>query len=452
MPVRIFRQRSGLKAASAIETAISLPVFLFMVLFLIDLARYFLINVGLNYAAHLAVDYASKIEVETSTYDTSIPSDPSLSSRCSSNICTCKNPGSSDPLKPDECSEYRARVIEIMNRAQNAAALFARGSSDAGSTKLYKMELYPKTGDSANCDYTDISGIPDSPALEFDGAFLRTGACALVIDGPVTYVQHSSRPFSYGWPESSKDESWPAVLSQDPLEVRFLLNFDWITPGISDTTMDIRAHAYRVTKAFGVGAPPQNTHTPTRTRTPTRSPTNTSTITNTPTITSTPTATGTPTATATVTQTPTITQTPTVTPTPTVTNSPTVTRTPTWTPTFTHTFTPTTTGTATRTPTITPTFTATGTPTITRTPTQTGTPTATATQTATPTVTATRTKTSTPTVTSTPTATRTITPTATATATPDCSGRCNGYLMACSDENQDFCTTFCDWDCLLGGD
>jgi len=380
-PLSLFNR----KGASLIEAVISLPLFLLIILFFIDIARFFFVYVIVNYAAYDAVDFASKSIVETDTTQVACTSSSSA------------------------CADYIELVSSILAKAENTALLVASSSDSASGAQLrsfshYEPSLYPSE------DPQNYSGLSSTPILS-DVAFLRPGERVIRDKDTDEEIEiaHATRPFGqgagFGWPTFG--ESWPQVLETNPLEVRIDVRFTAVTPGVPTLEIRARQYSYRAARFFGVGFQAVPTTAPTAT--PTLEPTATPTITPeppTPTMTPTPTNTGTPTQTPTATATPTNTSTPTVTPTPTNTGTPTQTPTATATPTQTNT------------PTITPTPTQTGTPTPTPTPTETGQPTATPTITQTPTATGTATATPTASPSATPTMTPTVSPTPTETMTP----------------------------------
>mgnify|MGYP000402315001 CR=1 FL=1 len=453
--------------ASLVEAVLTIPVFFLLVFFFIDISRWFIISVVLNYAAQRAADWASKIEIEVPTDEVACQTPP-----CSNNDC---------------CANYRQRIQAVLNRALETAHIVVSPSSNRESlARLVKFTLY----DEATYSIPEYnSGLEH---IDADAVFIRPGEKALR-DGEDGggEIGHPTRPFREegapgepdppaprpGWPNPELGETWEHVLAAHPFEVRFEVVFRPVTPFIGPLRMTVAQQGYRQTGAFGVPIARIPSPTPTATSTATVTSTPTATATEAP-PTNTPTGTSTPTMTATATVTPTVTATSTATSTATITGTPTQTATPTATPacheppcnnrrswndclvcahcpcdpacldlcqhdeqagkerpceecweeyifvrcadcpTATPTGTPTVTGTATVTPTITLTPTVTITPTITQTPTVTSTPTHTLTTTPTETPTVTGTPTSTSTVTSTPTATMTGTPTSTATVTP----------------------------------
>ena len=421
-----FIRRAKTRRGSAlVEAAISLPIFILFILFIIDLTRYFFIYSVLNLATHTAVDYASKIEIETNT---------------SPSACS---------IKPASCESFVKRIrnsgdaldqLTILGKALKQSLLVASPSTSLTGARLVRFRHY-------SSPEQIINGSGGGPITPFDAdvAFLRPGERAAVLDQNGTptgeFVDHLTRGYGMeaepgkGWPKSSLGENWDTVFIANPLEVRARVIFTPITPLVPSITIEARAHAYKRVQNAGVGGLAISTST----ATPTATGTATTTQTATPTITLTPTITPTPTRTPTPTQTPTATSTPTATgPTPTITHTPTNTPTRTDTPTVTNTLTPTPTSTG---PTVTPTNTSTvtNTATATNTPTVTLTPTNTNTVTQTPTVTPTPTRTSTPTVTLTPTMTVTKTPTETPSPTPtfncdpcaECSGVDCGSTGTC---------------------
>lgn len=450
-----------------VEAALTVWIFLVLVLFFIDLARFFFVYVVMELAAHRAVDYASKIEVE-------VPITEEFCTASAANLASCNN--------------YRTRVTKIIKKATDLATMVASPSnSTSGSVRLRQFTLYgndyrinPRNSDVRQKIW------PSFAELSGDAAFIRPGEKAVRITDGAEEFNHPTRPFDNTNPTSGNRRNWPAagegwgaVMEKEPLLVRMEASFGPVTPFIPRLNILVEQAAYRRTRVFGLGGPilvpePPPTATPTRTATQTSTitpnppvPTNTATWTATPTVS--PTATLTPTNTAMNTPNPCSICISPLNPTcplsnpfacqscstgsgycwdnnccagvPTVTPMPTSTRTPTSTPTNTPTRTatgtpPTLTPSPTRTSTPTASRTATVTPTASRTPTASITPTASRT----PTVTATATATQSPTVT--PTATRTFTPTVTNTPRVDTcdSMRCDLCSVAdvtafCHDNN-----------------
>jgi hypothetical protein len=331
------------RGATLIEAAIGIPIFLLVILFLIDLARYFFVSVVANYAVYQAVDFASKSIVEVDT-----------------TFAACvrvTSDGTTETLPP--CVAYRTLVENIIKRAEDVLFLVASDSTTTSSAaRLEQFSHYEGTQYSGR----NKSGL--GSAITGHVAFLRPGE--IVLKGSSTTIQHSTRPFGEnageGWPASG--ESWGQIFEGHPLEVRAEIVFSPVTPFFPSLTINARQYAFRAVRFFGAGfaplptpPPPAPTPSPTSTQTPvppeptlTSTPTNTGTATGTPTITGTATNTGTPTNTGTATNT------------GTPTNTGTATGTPTNTGTATNTGTPTSTGTATGTPTATGTATATPTP------------------------------------------------------------------------------------------
>lgn len=372
--------------AALVETALTLIIFLVLTLALFDIARYFMIDAVLRYAAYVGADLATKSdEMDADTAETG-------------NI----------PDYVDRVDEILDRVIEISNIVTCAPAAQCRA-------RRLEFEHYYDASDSFQSQITDLG----NGTTIREAALYRPGEkVRLVLSG--AEFDHPTRPYGVtgtqgsGWPSSPED--WNTIYrAGNPIAVRIAVEFRPITPLVEamlgTIINDVVQFGIRKVNLGGVPIPQLP---------PTESPMPSATRTATPTETNAPvpSATRTATATRTITLTPTITSTPTITLTPTITSTPTISSTPTITSTTTATRTATATRTITLTPTITPTRTITLTPTITQTPTITSTPT----QSSTPTVTSTRTMT--PTTTQTFTVTSTPTPTATPTDTPDCESCC----------------------------
>lgn len=400
-----------------VEFALVFPLFLLIVLSIIEAARYWttanLLLMSVQRAASEAARYDS-LGVDIRRLDAVDPPCPSNGSVDQSRYC-----------------KFVTDRDQVLSRATELpfAGFIAPGDSDA-HIRFVRFKL-------SAIENPDL-GIVLEPWVEdqsqVDAILVRPGESFISVDGSYTYTHP-------GYGVLKETDQMEALVKDFPLVVYARVEFNWLIPFLSGTFVDAQGFAWlervydgSIPELFGPPPtpepPPTATTTPTVTATPTITRTATAsatpTITLTPTVTLTPTETGTPTITPTPTETgtpthtPTITQTPTNTLTPTITNTPTQTHTRTPTPTRTSTGTATNTPTITLTPTITQTPTITSTPTITGTPTKTGTPTQTATITNTPTITATPTETGTPTATRTPTNSPTSanTPTATATFEP----------------------------------
>ena len=345
--------------ATMVEATLALPIFIISVLFLIDLLRYFIVYVLLQYAAYSGADLATKLETELDTYSTSCPNPP----------CNCDS-------NPADCTRYEQIAQRVTSQTEAIARLMAHASNETGaSVRLVQFDHF------ISGDFTwedggggQYAGSGLSP-FSADSAVLRPGE-RVQAQPSGEFFENTIRPWNRGsgcsdcnsppacpackWP--ARGETWGSVLQNVPIEVRVHAIMRPITPFIPEMTIVGRSFGYRAARrgAGDVNIPSTSTYTPT--------PTSTTTLTPLPTNTP-----ATPTSTV-------------PSPTPTNTGSPTATV-PSPTPTWTFTPTPTSTG-PTATPTVpkpSPTASATGSATATATPV---TPTATATP-VTPTPTAT---------------------------------------------------------------
>lgn len=277
-----------------LEAAISLPVFILLTLYFIDIARYCFVMLLLNYAARTGVTMAARSPVETMTDQVSCPS---------------------DNLAP--CQEYNDLVDRIDQQVKGVARLV----SDSG-VQLVPFQVYRAS------DYQDpqISGSLQQKETTFP--FLRPGEHAYrTTDG--TYYDHPTRPWgttnSTGWPKPGAT-TWDPILETNPVVIHLEGQFRTLTPFLGPMNVRVTQYAFRRTGMASGPLSQLGTPEPTftRTNTPTRTPT--------PTRTNTPTRTATPIGSAT----PTGTKTPTLVP-PGPTRTPLPTRTPTRTPTATPT-------------------------------------------------------------------------------------------------------------------
>jgi hypothetical protein len=339
--------------ATVLETAVSLFVFLAFVFGIIDIARYYVVNLGMQYAVHAGVDLGAKLELEQDTSNTN---------------CT----GAAD----DPCSKLMQSYRAIAARVTKYADTFTSRHDLESSAQRIAFEHFYES------EHSHVS----SPSWVSDIIVLRPGEIAREQRNPSTTYEVPYRPFDgngdgdsddedEGWPKPG--ESWNEVLRQHPFAVRVAVDFKFITPLLPATRIEVEQYGFRHSKPFGnsplsepIPTPTVVEPTATPTSTPSETPTGTATV---------------PVDTPTITPTPEDTETPTITPTPEDTDTPTITPTPTETGTATNTATVTNTPTITETPTITPTPTITLTPTETTTPTETATPTETGTPTETPT-------------------------------------------------------------------
>jgi hypothetical protein len=393
------------RGASFIEFVAIFPVLFFFVVGLIDIVRYWAVRIVIQ----AGVDRASVMASRLSGLD--------------SDVKVYGGQDGLDEFNQEESlsgdrGELRSFILardEVLREAAKFPLAYMVGSADSSPLVHFK-------GIRASLSNGPGDSILGTPPTTYNAALLRPGD-RYQRTSDSSWVEHPGNQDSQVCDLSADEADFPfdscqmsttleRALRIYPVVLHAEIQFGWITPFLSPTTMTVTSAAYR--EALWSGAV-QEPFLP-----PPLPPTETPTITATPTITNTPL----PSSTPTVTRTPTITNTPTVTMTRTATLTPTITQTPTITATATQTSTITSTPTITQTPTTTPTRTITPTPTITLTPTITSTPTNTSTRTSTPTITQTPTitltptQTLTPTITQTPTVTRTPTATRTATSTP----------------------------------
>jgi len=257
-----------------IEAALSLPILLFFLLFIIDLGRYFFIFLILNYAAYSAVDLSTKLEFESNI---------NLSCNCAA------EPESS-------CCGYQERLRRVMERALSTANLVASSSGNVESKARLQSFAHYHSLDYTGDMQVSASVFEDVPVI-YDVAILRPGEKARRHIPPPgagedEYVNHSTRAFpevipssGLGWPQGG--ETWLGVLAAHPLEVRLEVLFEPVTPFFPSLRIAASQLGFRKTGAFG-GVPPQIDMPPTNTPQPTATPTPTGTPIPPPTATPTP--------------------------------------------------------------------------------------------------------------------------------------------------------------------
>ena len=330
------------RGAALVETAITMLIFLVMVLFFIDISRYFYILGVLNYATYIGADAASKLEMEVSTTWEDCNSEPA-------NPC-------------GDCVAYMKRWKVVRDRVRRIANLVSSPHDvESRARRIQFRHYFDPPQQSHPCLSFNLPDENGEQIFQSDVIVIRPGEHAASWqedEYPALNFEVSTRPFNAdtGWPQAG--ESWTRILRDHPLGVAIFVDFRPVTPFLPSFTLSTANFSRRITRVIGQAIPVQPTPPPTMTNTPVSVPTPTATRTPggpTPTFTATGTATNTrtpsPTGTVTRTRTPTRTATATVTGTPPAT--PTATNTRTWTPTRTATATRTATGTAS--PTMTPT-------------------------------------------------------------------------------------------------
>ncbi|MDZ4785276.1 MAG: TadE family protein, partial [bacterium] len=110
-----------LKGVSYIEAVFVLPVFILLVIAVIDFAWYITTYVFFSYGAQVAVDWASKVQIETPTTVSACTDDETL------------------------CTEYEARVNKIITKALNIAKFIATDSATPSKVQLLPFVLYDAT-------------------------------------------------------------------------------------------------------------------------------------------------------------------------------------------------------------------------------------------------------------------------------------------------------------------
>lgn len=244
--------------ASLIEVALSLPLFMLLILFIVDVSRYFFIYVMLNLAAQRAVDYAAKLPVDINI---------------GVNACS---------IDAQACTDYRARVEGILKVATDLAERVVARSDSNNETRLISLTHFAPDIYTGQNQLGIGSLVADAGLVRPGERLIRQGGSA---SDSEALFDHPTRPYGtarfYGPPANG--ESWALLLENHPLVLHMEALYSPITPGIPELSMQIDQIAYRRSNKFGVAPPPAPTlaagptstrpaPTPTRTFTPTPTP------------------------------------------------------------------------------------------------------------------------------------------------------------------------------------
>lgn len=234
------------KGASFVEVAVTLPIMLLCMLFLIDLTWYFVTYSVLSYAVHEGADIAAKIPVETDT-----------------STVACGS-ASEDSYKLDLCYRYLVEVSALVNEVDKTADLISSRGKDSG--RVYRLR-YNHYYDTAQTFRGRKSGtqIEQPSALSGYTGFIRPGERIKTELGDVH--DHPSRPFysvdpkaAQGWPGTS--ESWASVLASNPVEITISAVYRPLTLLLPDVPITVSAFAYRKTGLGGRGQRTYSEHIP----------------------------------------------------------------------------------------------------------------------------------------------------------------------------------------------
>lgn len=301
----IWTQRSG---ASYVEVALALPICLFLLMIIIDVARYWAVRTVAQYGVNAGASLAAKVDGIT------------IDDR---NLVIAN---------PDQLQKLVQARNAIIAEASNAAlGVMIRPAGQSGMVRAVAHSVTNGKVNGNGIEPDEKSVIVLRPGdmfkrVDSDGYTAYSGSCATPLvctncgaDGAPSAPVPANSDFCPLGGELS------AFLKVFPIEVFMEVNFSWLIPLIPDSTIRVRAYAYRERTWDGAVIEPFDggdefaTPTPTPTFPPTATagpPTLTPTVTNTPLNTNTATATITGTIpTQTATSTATITNTPTSTPT-----------------------------------------------------------------------------------------------------------------------------------------
>lgn len=226
------------RGASFVEVVLTLPIMLLCMLFLVDLAWYFVTYSVLSYAVHEGADIAAKIPVETDT----------SSVACGST--------STDEYKKDLCLKYLTEVTALLATVDATADLISSRGKDSGRVYRLRYDHYYETGHAFVGQKIGSPEVLPSAMSAYSG-FIRPGERIRSELGDIH--EHPSRPFvdpsqanpasGVGWPSST--ESWASVLSVNPIETTISGVYKPLTPFFPDVPIRVSAFAYRKTGLGG---------------------------------------------------------------------------------------------------------------------------------------------------------------------------------------------------------
>ncbi|MCB0310330.1 MAG: pilus assembly protein [Bdellovibrionales bacterium] len=226
-----FRDARG---ATMVEGALVSMLFVLLVLFITDVARYFYSYAVMSYAVSRGADLASKSRVEVYTNQETCPTQPGH----------------------NECTDYFERVQQVIDKTLAIANLATSPSDEnSGGVRRKSFQHYFESPQQI------YDGTSDRPR-NWDVAFLRPGEKVKVLENgeEITYPD-DLRPFTRedgefgprGWP--GPGENWGEILADVPLILEMRASFRPITPLLPDLPIKVRSTAFRRTPSKGIGVP-----------------------------------------------------------------------------------------------------------------------------------------------------------------------------------------------------
>lgn len=282
------RRSTGDTGAALVEAAITIPTFLAVVFFTIDISRYFFISYMLEYAAFKVADVISK--------DRRIKSDLSAAGTAQdrSDYLALYQEANAIALK------YGGIVASAYNAPSSAAVRFLK------SSVLLPTDFPPCPASNTG---SAVSSSLQATNFLMNVAVIRPGEQAYFYLDPEDSskkltVSHNFRGTAYessnrcyqGWPHAAEGETWESVCQSNPVQVEIRALMEPLTPFFPKVMISVKQFAYcnlqdpgfqQPYKPFSQPPPtatPGNTATPTATvdpygpppaDTPTPTPTNT---------------------------------------------------------------------------------------------------------------------------------------------------------------------------------
>jgi hypothetical protein len=232
----------GKAGAALVEAALTLPLFCMILLFFVDLSRYFYISYTLEWAAHAAADTLAK--------DPRVLSDLTLR-------------GSAQ-----ERQDYIDLLNEVIAQTKSITSLSVPASAAASaSSRMVNVTMFdaadypgsPSTSSAISPDFLSAAG--DAILANADIAILRPGERAYFGAGVLRESSmHSSRGIrNYpsdgygGWPRPELGETWDDLYKKHYIEVQLRAKVKFITPGFSAMPVEARAVAFAKKNQPGMG-------------------------------------------------------------------------------------------------------------------------------------------------------------------------------------------------------
>ncbi len=257
-PKRTAKCLACAKGASLVEASVTIVLFVFFTLSLVDLSRYFMARAVLEYAVFQGANLAAKLELEVDTSDEN-----------------CQE-------HPEQCEDFKKRLAVISDTVLETANIISSSASSGGGLQRVKFRSY-YAGDQKVNALMEAGNLPP----ESDVAIVRPGEKLLMLlpGNNNKEIDHPTRSYSQGWP--AQGENWRKILDdRNPIGVHLGAIFKPITPMMPEMVIHTNHWVMRRPKVFGAPIPklpstatPNASASPTTAPAPTETPLQTSTAT-----------------------------------------------------------------------------------------------------------------------------------------------------------------------------